>query len=236
MELRVLGTGSSGNSYALYDRNQIVLLDAGIPARKIMCGIEHRIGDVVGCLITHEHQDHCRGARDLSRLGVPMLGTPGTKDALPFIDASMSKRQRRIGCFTVLDFPVSHDTKEPCGWLLFNTRTGERLLYATDTNGLLFTFPRINYWVIECNYTNTLLESTALVQRERIAKTHMSMETLATVLGRNDLTECKQIILCHMSRERGDMQLMTSFIGSQTGKPTAMATEGARFSLNLEPF
>lgn len=236
MELRVLGTGSSGNCYALFDGQHIILLDAGIPARKIMRGIDHRIGDVEGCLITHEHQDHCRGARDLSKLGVPMLGTRGTKEALPFIDDRLSMSQRRLGVFSVMNFPVTHDTKEPCGWLLLNTRTGERMLYATDTDGLMFTFPHINYWLIECNYAEELIGDTAIAQRERITKTHMSMETLAMTLKRNDLTECKQIILCHMSRERGDLKLMTGFIGGKTGKPTAMATEGARFSLNLEPF
>ncbi|MDD3334128.1 MAG: MBL fold metallo-hydrolase [Eubacteriales bacterium] len=236
MELQVLGTGSSGNCYALYDEQQIVLLDAGIPAKRILRGIDHRVGDVAGCLITHEHQDHCRGARDLYKLGVPMLGTTGTKEALPYIDNNRSMHQRRLGNFSIMDFPVIHDTKEPCGWLLGNTRTGERMLYATDTSGLLFAFPHINYWLIECNYAEELIWDTAPSHRERIRQYHMSMETLATILTRNDLTDCKQIILCHMSRERGDLKLMTRFIAGRTGKPTVMAVEGARIPLNAEPF
>lgn len=239
MELQVLGTGSSGNCYALHDGNQIILLDAGIPAKHIMRGINHRIGDVVCCLITHEHQDHCKAVRDLHRLGVPLYGTRGTREALPGsgIDDSKSMHQRRIGNFDIMDFPVIHDTKEPCGWLVGNARTGERLLYATDTSGLMFTFPRINYWLIECNYMDSMMDDdTPAVMRERLAKSHMSLAKLCEVFAANNLSECKQIILCHWSRQRLDPKEAVDWVRSVTRKPVEVAREGACISLTMEPF
>ena len=56
MFIRCIGSGSSGNSYALYDdNNKILLLDLGLPRKEIMKAIDFIISDVVGCLISHEH-------------------------------------------------------------------------------------------------------------------------------------------------------------------------------------
>ena len=56
MFIRCIGSGSSGNSYALYDdNNKILLFDLGLPRKEIMKAIDFRISDVVGCLISHEH-------------------------------------------------------------------------------------------------------------------------------------------------------------------------------------
>lgn len=56
MFVRCIGTGSSGNSYALYDNSgKILLLDLGVSAKDIKKAIDYRISDVVGAVVTHEH-------------------------------------------------------------------------------------------------------------------------------------------------------------------------------------
>lgn len=55
MFIRCIGSGSSGNSYALYDNNKILLLDLGMSRKDILRGINFNVSDVVGCLISHEH-------------------------------------------------------------------------------------------------------------------------------------------------------------------------------------
>lgn len=56
MFVRCIGTGSSGNSYALYDNNgKILLLDLGVREKDIKKAIDYRISDVVGAVVTHEH-------------------------------------------------------------------------------------------------------------------------------------------------------------------------------------
>ena len=55
MFLRTISTGSKGNSYALVNNNEILLLDLGISAKDIKQSINFRISDVVGCLVTHKH-------------------------------------------------------------------------------------------------------------------------------------------------------------------------------------
>lgn len=56
MFVRCIGTGSSGNSYALYDNSgKILLLDLGVKEKDIKKAIDYRISDVVGAVVTHEH-------------------------------------------------------------------------------------------------------------------------------------------------------------------------------------
>lgn len=56
MILGVIGTGSTGNAYFLKaDNGEILLLDAGVSIANVKKSIDYRVGDVVGCLVTHHH-------------------------------------------------------------------------------------------------------------------------------------------------------------------------------------
>lgn len=57
MFLRVISTGSqAGNCYALIsDSGQILLLDFGCYKKKILRGIDYRVSDIVGAVLSHGH-------------------------------------------------------------------------------------------------------------------------------------------------------------------------------------
>lgn len=56
MLLRVVGSGSSGNSYVLISGNgESLILDCGCPYREILKAIDFKISAVSGVLISHEH-------------------------------------------------------------------------------------------------------------------------------------------------------------------------------------
>ena len=56
MTLTTIGTGSTGNAYFLKaDNGEILLLDAGVSIANVKKSIDYRVGDVVGCLVTHHH-------------------------------------------------------------------------------------------------------------------------------------------------------------------------------------
>lgn len=235
MLLSVIATGSTGNCYALHDGGKILLLDAGIPAPKIMRGIDHRAGDIVGCLITHEHQDHCKGAQKLNDLGIVCYGNHGTRKELPYLHGLNTPIS--LEPFAVRPFRVAHDAVDPCGWLILNRRTGERMVYATDACGLYNTFPGINYWLIECNYMDELLTPDMPgVVLDRLSHSHMSLARLCDVFRANDLTACKQIVLCHGSRERLNPSKAVETVKRLTGKPVEVAAAGMMIRLEMEPF
>ena len=250
MELQVIGTGSSGNCYLLKageKRGQSLLLDAGLAADKIVREAESC--NIAGCLITHEHGDHIKGAEGLARkYGVKVYATAGTieasgvNDRLTFFNAADYLSTIQVGDFTVLPFETQHDAKEPCGWLIRFNPTGETTMYATDTYYLKRTFPGVHYWIVECNYVdeimNEQLESGEIPEqlRSRLIKSHMSLRRLSDALKANDLRKTRTIILVHLSDERSDEELMVRTIRQQTGKDVWAAEAGKTYRLQLTPF
>lgn len=56
MELGVIKTGSTGNSYFIRSNSgKILLLDAGIPLAEMKHGINYEIENTEGLLVTHAH-------------------------------------------------------------------------------------------------------------------------------------------------------------------------------------
>ena len=57
MNVKCLGTGSTqGNCYTLTDnKGKILLLDCGISVKDIKVGVDFKVSNIVGCLVTHSH-------------------------------------------------------------------------------------------------------------------------------------------------------------------------------------
>ena len=55
MEIKVIGTGSSGNCYLVSDGSSKILIECGLPMKKIKEGVEFNLSNVAGCLISHSH-------------------------------------------------------------------------------------------------------------------------------------------------------------------------------------
>ena len=239
MTLQVVATGSTGNCYILWNEGRSLVLDAGIKAKRIIQAVGYDPSLIDACLITHEHGDHCLGVADLDAIGVPCYGTTGTAQVVPGLRSGgyVKDNIRVFGDLLVMDFPTQHDAIAPCGYLITNRKTGERFVYITDTHYLAFSFPGVNYWLIECNYMESLLdEDTPAYLRSRLRQSHMSLERLTTLFISEDLTDCRQIILCHASQGRSDKTVMVKTIAEVTRKPVEMAVPGARFDLSLNPF
>lgn len=251
MELQVIGTGSSGNAYALHaggDDGQILLLDAGLPARQITSAVKPW-RNVAGCLITHEHGDHIRSAEEIARLGVKTYATPGTIEAATedgahsLLNGAKRYETFQVGDFLVMAFETQHDAAEPCGWLIRYQPTGETAVYATDTYYLKHTFPGVNYWLVECNYCEDILDQQTQAGeiagelRGRLVHSHMSLRRLKEALQANDLTEARAIILLHLSDERSDESRMEKTIREATGiEDVHAARAGETYALCLTPF
>ena len=246
MRLKVLSTGSRGNCYLLQDEGRTLILDAGLPVRRIMDAIDDP-GSIVGCLVTHEHMDHAKGMRDLAKRGVPVLASVGTWQAInggPIWSTVRVTPGNRygIGGFTVKPFRTEHDAAEPLGFLIRNDLTREMILYATDTYYLRNTFPGVHYWIVECNYCDDLLNGMmldgrlSLELRNRLKKSHLSLDRLKQALALNDLSATRKIILCHLSDLRSDEERMVREIGEHTGIETIAADAGMEIPLELTPF
>lgn len=231
MDVHTLASGSSGNAYIISDGATTLLLEAGIPIKKIARQVS--LSSVDACLLSHEHGDHARAAADLMvRYSVDLYASHGTLDALHLSDdyrahPVKAEEQFGIGTFTVMPLHMKHDAAEPLGFILSSSRGG-KLLFATDTYLIPYKIPHgTTVLMLECNYSlDVLSQSIALGvtdhrQRDRLRFSHMSMEYLLRYLheNRNRLSAVSEIRLIHLSGRNGDRELFKRKVEELTGLP-----------------
>ena len=111
------------------------------------------------------------------------------------------------------------------------------LLFATDTRFIPFLFDHINTWLIECNYSEEILESNlsagviGKAQRDRVVESHMSLDTCRETLQANDLTETRRIILIYLSDRNSDAAQFKKTIARATGREVIIADRGQTIEL-----
>ncbi len=253
MELRVIGTGSSGNAYLLQQGNDSLLLEAGLRWQEILSSLPHGLRGIQACLVTHEHKDHCKSVSQTLRYGIETVMSAGTWDEIRKTDKQAGittvNRPRLVKAgeaihlppFTVMAVQAMHDAAEPIAFLIRHDGTGETALYATDTYMLPNRYPGINHWLVECNYTmakaEELLSSPEKAPLyDRLMRSHLSLERLVEALKANDLSHTRTIVLIHISNERGDSPLMQETVKRATGIRTIAAKNGMDITLGECPF
>ena len=230
IDVKCLASGSSGNSYAIDDGESVLLLEAGIPAKKILSEYLDLLPRVAGCLISHEHQDHAKGAAGLASKGIDLYATTGTFEAIKGIDRPYRKHVVRVGeqfrlaSWTVLPFEAEHDCNEPCGYLIYSHVAQEKLLFATDTFYIPNTFKALNYIMVECNYSLPILNESirsGLIPEQlkgRLLRSHFSLEHVKEFLAANDMNTVRRIYLIHLSGNNSNPAEFKKAIQRQTGK------------------
>src|SRR5437016_13652480 len=91
--LRILRSGSSGNAIFLEAAGTRLIIDVGLPAEVMARELDSIPGasPITAILLTHEHDDHAKGAGALSRLvAAPLLANPGTRAARGDVSAGAS--------------------------------------------------------------------------------------------------------------------------------------------------
>ena len=239
MKIEVLASGSKGNAYKVSDGKTTLLIECGIPYKQLQRILKFKVSDIDACLITHEHKDHSHAWKELNKFGVSVYMTSGTAEALgveyrtvktfkrfignPSMKTGMCKfdyQVEKIGSFLVRPFQVIHDASEPVGYLMESIETGESLVFITDTMYTPHTFKDVDYYMIECNYVQSILDDKGLDVhfRNRIRKSHMSLETVLEFLSKTDLTKTKAIYVMHLSDNNSDEELIKTEIQKATGK------------------
>lgn len=238
IKITPLASSSAGNAYHITDGETALLLDAGLSFKEIQKGVNFKVSELEGCLITHNHIDHVKGLKELANKGVEVYLSQGTSDALDYahhrFNITGSFQEFKIGSWVVIPFDVQHDVDEPLGYLLIN-KLGETLLFATDTYYIKYKFSGITHMLIECNYSELIVkrqieltsdidDTKNLVSRyKRLLKSHFSLENMMDFLRANDLSKLKEVWLIHLSDSNSDEALFKQEIQKLTGVPVYVA-------------
>lgn len=210
----VLASGSGGNAVWLEAGGTAVLVDAGLSAE----GLLRRMAEA-GCstraltavLLTHEHDDHARGAAGLARaLDVPVLANEATLRACGLdravpCEAVPTLRPFRVGAWIVEAVPVPHDAADPVAFVL---QAGEfRVAVATDLGhvgeALLERAAGSDVVLLEANYDLRLLGVSPypwFVKNRILAPTgHLSNDAAAAAAVRLHAGRPQRFVLLHVS-------------------------------------
>ncbi len=232
INIRPLASSSGGNCYYITDSIAPLLLECGMPIKRIRQGVGFTVSELAGCLITHEHNDHSKAVRDLMKAGVDCYMSQGTAEALNVeghrLKIVKAHEQFTIGSWTVLPFDTQHDAAEPLGFLLANT-AGDKLFYATDTYYIKYRFQGLSHIMVEANYALDILKKNVEsglvdeVTKNRILRSHFSLDNLKTMLKVNDLSRVREIWLLHLSADNSDAKRFEKEVKEATGKPVYVA-------------
>lgn len=227
LSLKCIGTGSSGNAYLVSDGTDQILLDAGLSYKTMQQATGYRMSDVKAAFITHEHGDHSKAVRDLLRYATPTYMSMGTAEALRIVGSPFVECFNECGRYYLLKntrirwgmFHVDHDAREPVGFVFRFERTGERLVYITDTYDCKNVFRGLTHIMIECNFDDeTMIESNINeARKKRTLDHHMSLEKCLDFLDLQDLSHVKVIYLIHMSDTTANQDRIKKAVQEYTG-------------------
>lgn len=227
IDITALASSSKGNCYHISDGKTPLLLEAGIKFKEIQRKLNFQTSKIKGCLITHEHKDHCAGVQDMVKNGKDCYMSQGTAEAIGVKGSRIKPVEARkvftIGTWTILPFEVEHDVTEPLGFLLAN-EAGDKLLFATDTYYIRYKFKGLTHIMVECNYSLDILNQNIKeghvpqVMKKRLLRSHFSLENVKDFLNSNDLTKVQEIWLLHLSDNNSDEVRFKDEVQGLSGK------------------
>jgi len=137
-------------------------------------------------------------------------------------------------------FPLKHDV-ECFGYLIKHPESGT-IVFMTDTDFCPYTFKGLNHIIIECNYSQDILDENIMnhdihmAVQNRVEGSHMSLETCKDFFESNDIIQVNNIILTHLSNLNASPKLFKEEIQDITGKMVFIAEKGLSVDLNINPF
>ena len=243
MQLKVIGSSSKGNAYVLDGQQESLVIEAGIKLKEVKRAIGFdNLQKVVGCIISHQHNDHAGYAAEYASAGIKVLALQATLEAKGISRNSMAVEEGkgyRAGGFTIYPFGVMHDV--PCvGYVVCHKECG-KLVFFTDTYACQHSFTGVTNYLIEANYSDERLEANIAagrvptMLRNRLMTSHMEIGNTIAFLRRNPLKEVRNIVLVHLSDGNSDEAQFIDRTIAATGKRVYAARAGMVVDISPQP-
>jgi phosphoribosyl 1,2-cyclic phosphodiesterase len=223
IEICALASGSNGNCYYIGNNEEALLIDAGLSFKQIMKRMEQKALDpkkIRAVFITHEHGDHSRGVRVLSKkLDIPVYMTYGTFTAsfhnwkpVSYIPIENNVAVE-VGVFNVFPVLKSHDAAEPTSFRI--EYEGSSIGVFTDIgspcDNVKNHLKQCHALFLETNYDHQLLKdgSYPYYLKVRIDSEvgHLSNNQAFELLRDNAHPELECVFLSHLSAENNRPEL-----------------------------
>jgi phosphoribosyl 1,2-cyclic phosphodiesterase len=231
LRVGILGSGSGGNAVVLESGSRRLLIDAGFSCREIVKRMKRLDFDPAmldAVLLTHEHQDHCKGARVLlQKLKLPVYGTAGTLEGAGLRgQAAAAGGELRsgvaieVGGFVVEPFMIPHDASEPVGFVVEDP-CGRRIGLVADlgcrTSLAWGRLRDLDLLILETNHDLDMLRNGPYPWslKQRVAGRHGHLSNREAAEGLPELLgdRLRWVVLYHLSRTNNLPALAAAAVG-----------------------
>jgi phosphoribosyl 1,2-cyclic phosphodiesterase len=220
MRLIVLGSGSSGNALYIESGETRVLVDVGLSAKETarrMTGAGLDPARLSAIVVTHEHSDHIKGVRVMSKTaGVPVFISeatraesrfPGDGEGICWGEMISSSQPFQIGSLDFHPFTIPHDGVDTFAYTVESRRV--KIGIVTDlgyiTNLVAERLRGCHLIMIESNHDRDMLKvgpyPWPLKQRIASNTGHLSNDETARWLREDFDGRAAYIVLAHLSRQ-----------------------------------
>lgn len=230
IEICAIASGSNGNCYYIGNETEAILIDVGINCKQVLLRMEQRGLDpkkLAAIFVTHEHADHVRGVRVLSKkLNIPVFYTYGTWNNTHKSSCAPHHRYIQIdeplqwGAFNIHAFSKNHDAKEPCSYRVevADKSIGVMTDIGAVCENVISHFQQCNVVFLESNYDEQMLWNGPYFWplKQRIASDlgHLSNDQAFDLVNQYGNGILQTIFLSHLSGENN-----TPEIAFETFKP-----------------
>lgn len=224
LQIASLNSGSNANCYYIGNKNEAVLIDAGLACRetdKRMKRLGLDINLVKAIFISHEHADHIAGLQVLSKkYKLPVYITQNTLrncniEVEKNITFSFSHNQPiSIGELSIIPFVKSHDANDPHSFIISNNQVHVGVItdigYACKH--VIKYFKLCDAVFLESNYCEQMLEngSYPLNLKKRISsrKGHLSNDQALELFLKHKPEHLQLLILSHLSQNNNHPEIV----------------------------
>lgn len=232
MRFCFLGSGSRGNAFVIEYAKTCVMVDNGFSVKELekrasRYGVD--LGKLDAILVTHEHSDHINGVGPLARkYGVKVYATHGSMSSGKIGKLAAFEEINCHTAFSIKDlevqpFPVPHDAREPCQFVISDGHA--RVAMLTDTGSITPYIEQMvsgcDALVLECNHDLELLEQGeypySLKQRVAGDYGHLNNAQSAGLLSRVDTSRMQHVVAAHLSEKHNSPDIVTEEISRTLG-------------------
>ena len=238
MKLKVLGSSSKGNGYLVYNKVSCLIIEAGVPLKEVKKALDFDTSIILGCIVSHSHQDHCKYIDDYAKAGIPIYAHESVIKERKHHNFNAIKAEEgfKIGLFKIKPFELTHDVYN-LGFLIDHVDTG-KFCFITDTASIPYNFKGLNNILVECNFETKIIDEneTPYFLRDRVVYNHLSLEATKHFLINTDLKHVNNIVLLHPSDSNSDISDFVRVLSLNTGKDVYVAEKGLEIDFNYLPF
>ena len=223
LEICAIASGSNGNCYYIGNKSDAVLIDAGISGKQILLRMSERNlnpSKIKALFITHEHGDHMRGARGISKkLQIPVFVTAKTfngayRNLRPDYPRYFTPGEEiKIGEFAIHTFLKNHDASEPCSFRVQykNKNVGVFTDIGEACDNVTSHLQKCDGLFLESNYDEKMLweGSYPWFLKKRVGSNvgHLSNDQTFSLLNEFAGENLKCVFLSHISKENNTPEI-----------------------------